>query len=93
MVRTPPALLESSVADRIDMREIQASNMSIEERSLERRKRIVAHVATSFEDAEAWDLDFWQQMTPEERLSALVAIRRDVEVVKAARDTDSPDEI
>ena len=93
MATTPPALLESSVADRIDMKETQASKMSIEERSLERRKRMVAHVATSFEDAEAWDLDFWQQMTPEERLSALVAIRRDVEVVKAARDTDSPDEV
>ncbi len=90
---TPPALLESTVADRIDMREIQASNMSIEKRSLERRKRMVAHVATSFEDAEAWDLDFWQQMTPEERLSALVAIRRDVEVVEAARDTSSPEEV
>ena len=90
---TAPALLESSVPDRIDLREIQASNMGIEERTLERRKRMVAHVATSFEDAEAWDLDFWQKMTPEERLSALVAIRRDVEVVKAARDTDSPDEI
>jgi len=75
------------------MREIQASNMSIEKRSLERRKRMVAHVATSFEDAEAWDLDFWQQMTPEERLSALVAIRRDVEVVEAARDTSSPEEV
>ena len=67
--------------------------MSIEERSLERRKRMVAHLATSFEDAEAWDLDFWQKMTPEDRLSALVAIRRDVEVVEAARDTDSPDEM
>ena len=43
--------------------------MSIEERSLERRKRMVAHSATSFEDAEAWDLDFWQSMTPEEILA------------------------
>ena len=41
------------------MREIRPSNMSIEERSRERRKRMVAHVATSFKDAEAWDLDFW----------------------------------
>ena len=75
------------------MREIRPSTMSIEERSLERRKRMVAHLATSFADAEAWLLDFLRKMTPEERLSALVAIRRDVEVVKAARDTDSPDEI
>jgi hypothetical protein len=66
--------------------------MSIEERSRERRKRMVAHRAASFEDAEAWDLDFWQSMTPEERLSAFVAIRRDVEVVEAARDAGPPEE-
>jgi hypothetical protein len=66
--------------------------MSFEERSQERRKRMVVHVATSFEDAEAWDLDFWQKMTPEERLSALVAIRRDVELVEAARDAGPPEE-
>jgi hypothetical protein len=66
--------------------------MSIEERSRERRKRMVAHCAASFEDAEAWDLDFWQSMTPEERLSAFVAIRRDVEVVEAARDAGPPEE-
>jgi len=61
-------------------------------RSLERRKRMVAHRAASFEEAEAWDLDFWQQRTPEERLSALVAIRRDVELVEAARGKRSPEE-
>ena len=44
------------------------------------------HRATSFADAEAWDLDYWQRRTPEERLSALVAIRREVELVRAARD-------
>lgn len=64
--------------------------MSLEERSQERRTRMVTHSATSFEDAEAWDLDFWQKMTPEERRSALVAIRRDVEVVQAGRGTDPP---
>ena len=53
---------------------------------------MVAHVATSFEDAEAWDLDFWQKLTAEERLSALVAIRRDVEVVEAARDVGPSEE-
>jgi hypothetical protein len=53
---------------------------------------MVTHVATSFEDAEAWDLDYWQTRTPEERLSALVAIRRDVEVVEAARGVGPPEE-
>lgn len=66
--------------------------MSLEKRSQERRRRMVAHVASSFEDAEAWDLDFWQKMTPEERLSALVAIRRDVELAEAARDAGPPGE-
>jgi len=66
--------------------------MSVEERSRERRKRMVAHRAASFEDAEEWDLDFWQSMTPEERLSAFVAIRRDVEVVEASRDAAPPEE-
>ena len=66
--------------------------MSLEERSRLRRRRIVAHRATSFQDAEAWDLDFWQRCTPEERLSALVAIRRDVELVESSRLPGSPEE-
>ena len=46
---------------------------------------MVVHRARSFADAEAWDLDYWQRRTPEERLSALVAIRRDAELAMAAR--------
>lgn len=55
---------------------------------------MVGHRATSHEDAERWDLEFWQSLTPEERLSALVAIRRDVEAVEAGRDrgADEPRE-
>lgn len=53
---------------------------------------MVANSATSFAAAEEWDLAFWQERTPEERLSALVAIRRDVEVVEAARGRGSPEE-
>ena len=49
------------------------------------------HRATSSADAEAWDLEFWQRRTPEERLSALVAIHRDVALVEAAKgDAKSP---
>jgi hypothetical protein len=44
----------------------------------------VAHRATGHEDAEDWDLAFWQSQSPEQRLSALVAIRRDIELVEAA---------
>ena len=59
--------------------------MGIKERSAARRKLIVVHQATNFKDAENWDLDFWQSQTPEQRLSALVAIRRDVIKVEQAR--------
>ncbi len=62
--------------------------MGIKERSEERRRRIVAHRATSFADAERWDLLYWQKQSSEARLSALVAIRRDVEKAQAARRKD-----
>ena len=55
--------------------------MSIEERSARRKKRIVAHLSYSFEEAEQWDLEYWQSLSPASRLSALVAIRRDIEKV------------
>jgi hypothetical protein len=42
----------------------------------------VAHRAANFEEAEAWELDFWQSRSPEQRLSAPAAIRRDVEKVR-----------
>ena len=59
--------------------------MGIKERSSKRRKRIFANLTANFKEAENWDLDFWQNQTPEERLSALVAIRRDVMKVEQAR--------
>ena len=58
---------------------------AIAARSRLRRERLVAHRASGHADAEAWDLEFWQAQSPEERLSALVAIRRDVETVVAGR--------
>lgn len=59
--------------------------MGIKERSAARQRRIVAHRAADFKDAENWDLDFWQSRTPEQRLSAPVAIRGDVMKVEQAR--------
>jgi len=56
--------------------------MGIIERSERRKKRIVANRAASFADAERWDLEFWQNQSPAQRLSALVAIRRDIQKVK-----------
>jgi hypothetical protein len=59
------------------------------ERSRLRRERMVAHRAADHADAEAWDLEFWQAQGPEARLSALVALRRDVERVTAGRPVES----
>jgi hypothetical protein len=58
---------------------------AIAARSRVRRERLVVHRASGHADAEAWDLEFWQAQSPEDRLSALVAIRRDVEAVAAGR--------
>jgi len=59
--------------------------MGIEQRRRERQKRMVAHMAHGHEEAEQWDLEFWQSLTPQDRLSALVAIHRDIEKVQASR--------
>lgn len=60
-------------------------------RAAERRTRMVVHRAHSFEDAERWDLEFWQSQSPEDRLSALVDIRQDVKkVLKARRHSKKP---
>jgi len=61
---------------------------SLKERSADRKNRIVTNRATSHEEAEAWDLEFWQGLGPEARLSALVAIREDVELARSARETN-----
>ena len=52
--------------------------MGLKERSANRRRRIEAHRAKTFQEAEDWDLAFWQKQGAEARLSALVALRRDV---------------
>ena len=59
--------------------------MGIRERAAKRKLRIVAYRAQSFQDAEAWDLAFWQSQTPQQRLSALVTIRKDIAKVRKAR--------
>jgi hypothetical protein len=59
--------------------------MGLKERAAIRRSKMVVNRAANFEEAEAWDLDFWQRQSPEQRLSAFVAIRRDVDKVMEAR--------
>jgi hypothetical protein len=51
---------------------------------------MVAHRAKSFEDAERWDLQYWQKQKPEARLSALAAIHADVRAVAKGRRRKSP---
>jgi len=58
---------------------------TLEERSRLRRLRIVAHRSHGFDEADRWDLEFWQRQSPETRLSALVAIHRDVALAEEAR--------
>lgn len=53
-----------------------------QKRAEERRRRMVVHRARGYADAETWDLSYWQERTPQERLSALVDIRRDIEKVR-----------
>ena len=40
------------------------------------------HRAEGFEEAERWDLRFWQEQSPQERLAALLAVRRDIRMVR-----------
>jgi len=65
--------------------DIRSDDSSIKERSAKRRRRIVANRASGFQEAEKWDLEFWQSQTPQQRLSALAAIRRDVIKVELGR--------
>ncbi len=60
---------------------------NIARRSVERRSRIESHKAHGHEEAERWDLAYWQKQGPEARLSALVAIREDVRKVEESRGT------
>ncbi|MDM8517969.1 hypothetical protein QUF76_17365 [Desulfobacterales bacterium HSG16] len=60
--------------------------MEISERTKNRQKKMVANLAADFQEAEEWDLDFWQKQTPQQRLSALVAIRNDILKVSKARE-------
>jgi hypothetical protein len=63
-------------------------NMGLEERARLRKMRMAVHRAVSFDDAELWDLEYWQSVTPKERLLAYMAIRREVALVQASRKSD-----
>ncbi len=59
----------------------QDDNTARKQRCEERTSRIRANTAKSWSEADLWDLEFWQQQSPQERLSALVALRNDLAAV------------
>jgi hypothetical protein len=59
----------------------------LSERSAERRRRMTVHIAADWHDADDWDLEYWQRQGPEARLSALVALRNDLDAVCGANAT------
>jgi hypothetical protein len=62
------------------------SNDPLVARARARRVRITGHISHSFGEAEDWDLDFWQSQGHEARLSALMDLRREVDIVNKARE-------
>lgn len=58
--------------------------INLQRRSEERKRRITGNRAAGHAEAELWDLMYWQSRTPEERLSALVQIHRDIQNIKKA---------
>ncbi len=61
----------------------------IKRRSEKRRQIITSHRATDYEEAEKWDLEFWQKLSPEDRLSALPAILEDIKKVEDGKQKHS----
>lgn len=68
----------------------KGSSNGLRKRSIARQRQTRPDLATSFTEAERRDLEFWQQQTPEARLSALVAIRNDMRKVLEARAKQEP---
>ncbi|MBD3420092.1 MAG: hypothetical protein GF398_08255 [Chitinivibrionales bacterium] len=56
--------------------------MNLKKRAEFRRRNLVGNIAKDNADAEKWDLEFWQNCTPQQRLSALVDIHRDIARVR-----------
>jgi hypothetical protein len=63
---------------------------ALAERAQQRRRRIVTNKAASFAEADAWDLAYWQGLTPAQRLDAFVALREDVRKAQEAAHSPPP---
>jgi len=69
----------------------EAEDQARAKRAEARRARISAHIASDWAEAERWDLEFWQKQSPQDRLSALVALRKDLLAIRGARALDWDD--
>lgn len=58
-------------------------------RSRARKTRMATHKSHSFDEAETWDLEYWQAAGSEARLSALVALHNDYKKVEQGREDGS----
>jgi len=56
---------------------VSDTDQALAKRRAERMRRIVTNIAYTYEEAEAWDLEFWQSKSPEDRLNALEELRAD----------------
>ena len=55
-------------------------------RSASRRARMKHNRARNFDEAKLWDLEFWQGLSPAQRLVALESIRREWKELGIVRD-------
>ncbi len=50
-----------------------------------RLKKIVVHIAHSWEEGEKWDIEYWQKFSPQQRISAVESLRKELEAIRNAR--------
>jgi hypothetical protein len=65
-----------------------SSHFSISElkaRAKKRRASMVGNHSATHQEADDWDLEFWQTAGAEARLSALVALHKEADIVRRAR--------
>jgi len=67
----------------------QTNRAALAARARERAARMVLGRSRGYEAAEQWDLEYWQSVTPEDRLRAFMAIRDDVQKVEESRVRDA----
>jgi len=64
-------------------RKVRNVNESVKKEK--KTRKVIAHVARSWEEAEKWDIEYWQKFSPQKRISAVESLRREWEAIKNAR--------